>query len=128
MSDPEFAAVAASDPLRKEPLRAAGKYYVAFLSAIPEPARVRELESRSNQWEVFRVCGREVFVLVSPDPKKKLTFGGNVVEKTLGVKATARNRKVVGELAELLAGATTNSEKTQKIRRSPRKPASDRNR
>jgi uncharacterized protein (DUF1697 family) len=104
------------DPFRQEKLRATGKFYVVFLSAAPTPAAARTMESRSTAYELYRVQGQELYVLVTSDPARRLTFAGSVVERVLGVRATARNWKVVGEIAALLQRGKAASAKGPRAR------------
>ena len=101
-TEAEVRAVAKCDPFRGHPLRAKGKFYVAFLADQPLPERVRALEALNSDIELYKVKGREVYVVFTDDKRAKTKFSGNAVEKILGVKATGRNWNVVGEIAGLL--------------------------
>jgi len=101
-TEAEVRAVAKADPFRGNRLRETGKYYVAFLREAPEPAQAGVLEGFSSDIELYKVKGREVYVVFTAEKRAKVKFSGNAVEKTLAVRATGRNHNVVCEIAELL--------------------------
>jgi len=101
-TEAEVCAVAASDPFHGHRLRKTGKFYVAFLREAPAPERVQALEALNSTIELYKVQGREVYVVFTAEKSAQTKFSGNAVEKVLGVRATGRNHNVVCEIAALL--------------------------
>ncbi|WP_160717698.1 DUF1697 domain-containing protein [Chitinophaga solisilvae] len=64
--------------------------YIAFLRDTAGADAAGILAGMDNEWETYRLCGREVFVLARkrPDPTP---FSNNYLEKKLKVVATTRN-------------------------------------
>jgi uncharacterized protein (DUF1697 family) len=98
----ELATVVERDPLR-EHVTDPRRYLVAFLSARPDPARLRQLDAEAYAPERFHAAGREVYVWV-PDGVHRARLTHAFLERKLGVVATARNWNTVEKLLEL-AGA-----------------------
>jgi len=95
----ELAGVVARDPLgdvADDPKR----YQVSFLSAEPDPARVRELADVDVAPERFAISGREVYAW-HPDGLQRSPLARLLSEDRLGVTATARNWNTVVALLEL---------------------------
>jgi uncharacterized protein (DUF1697 family) len=95
----ELAAVIALDPLgdvADDPSR----YLVSFLSAEPNPARVREAAAVEVGDERFVVSGREVFAW-HPGGVHASKLAKVVSERRLGVTATARNWATLTKLLAL---------------------------
>lgn len=67
-----------------------GKAYISFLSEVPEKAAAKELEDRSSETEIFKLIGRELYMLFHVGFSDSLFFKKNGYEKVLGV-ATNRN-------------------------------------
>ena len=95
----ELADVIARDPLgdvADDPSR----YLVSFLSAEPDPARVREAAAADAGQERFAVSGRELFAW-HPGGVHASKLARVVTERRLGVTATARNWTTLTKLLAL---------------------------
>ena len=95
----ELADVIARDPLgdvADDPSR----YLVSFLSAEPDPARVREAAAADVGQERFAVSGRELFAW-HPGGVHASKLARVVTERRLGVTATARNWTTLTKLLAL---------------------------
>ena len=76
------------------------KLHVTFLSAKPDPARVRKLDPERAEPDEFRLVGEEIY-LHCPNGYGKSKLTNAYFEKQLGVAATTRNWKTVTKLTEL---------------------------
>jgi uncharacterized protein (DUF1697 family) len=95
----ELAAVVARDPfgdVADDPKR----YLVSFLSAEPDPARVRTLEEIEIAPDRFVVSGREIYAW-HPNGLQRSRLAPALTDKRLGVTATARNWNTVTKLLAL---------------------------
>jgi len=102
-SHAELADVVARDPIGShadDPAR----YQVSFLSAEPEPARVRELERADVAPERVAVLGREVYAW-HPNGVGRSELAKLITDRRLGVEVTARNWRTVTKLLELASQA-----------------------
>jgi uncharacterized protein (DUF1697 family) len=70
---------------------------VAFLSAAPEKANIKELEQFSTTDEMFKVSGSDVYLIYRQSFPDTLA-GKNIIEKKLKVKATIRNWNTVNKI------------------------------
>jgi uncharacterized protein (DUF1697 family) len=95
----ELASVVERDPLR-EHVTDPRRYLVAFLSARPDRARLRELDPEAYAPERFHAAGREVYVWV-PNGVHRARLTHALLERKLGVVATARNWNTVEKLLAL---------------------------
>jgi len=97
----ELAEVIAQDPFDDE---AADPrlYQVSFLSAEPDPERVRELESADVAPERVAVRGREVYAW-HPDGIARSALAALITDRRLGVEVTARNRRTLARVLEVAA-------------------------
>jgi uncharacterized protein (DUF1697 family) len=94
----ELAAVVKSDPLGDIATNRS-RYLVSFLSEKPSAAAVRTLKEADVSPEQFVVAGRELYAWHPAGVhRSKLN---PLVERTLGVRATARNWNTVERLLEL---------------------------
>jgi len=94
----ELAAVVKRDPLGDVATNRS-RYLVNFLAAKPAAAAVRELNKADVSPEQFVVSGRELYAwLPGGVQRSKLN---PLIERTLGVSATARNWNTVERLLEL---------------------------
>ncbi|WP_405232062.1 DUF1697 domain-containing protein [Lentisalinibacter salinarum] len=73
--------------------------HIFFLESIPEKAQVQDAKALLADSESIQVVGRHLF-LRAPDGIGRSRFVKGV-EKTLGMRATARNWKTVSKLVEL---------------------------
>ncbi|MGH9128545.1 MAG: DUF1697 domain-containing protein [Acidimicrobiales bacterium] len=95
----ELADVVAANPLGRvaaDPSR----YFVAFLSATPEPERSVGLEPASNEADQLVLSGREAY-LWCPNGARETRLTNSFLEKRLGVAATSRNWNTVTRLLAL---------------------------
>lgn len=74
--------------------------HVTFLAAVPELARVADLEPPAAAGERWSVAGREVF-LHCPDGYGRTKLTNAFFERRLGVAATTRNWNTVLKLHDL---------------------------
>jgi uncharacterized protein (DUF1697 family) len=95
----ELADVLARDPLG-EIADDLSRYLVSFLSAEPDPARVREAAAVDVGSERFVVSGREIYAW-HPDGVHASKLAKVLSERRLGVTATARNWNTVTKLLAL---------------------------
>ncbi len=96
----ELAAVVAGNPLGAEPENP-GRFFVAFLSAVPDGEALLELDEWSFGDDSVWVRGAEAY-LWCPDGASAMT-SAEVIGKTLGVVLTTRNWNTVTKLALLAA-------------------------
>jgi len=88
------------NPFLKECKAEPAKVHVAFLSQAPAAEAVKKLHALATVSEQVRCAGREVYLYYREGMgRAKLT--GSVVEKVLGVRATARNWNTVTKLYEM---------------------------
>jgi uncharacterized protein (DUF1697 family) len=100
----ELAAVAATNPfLDEEPDRDAKTLHVAFLSDRPSAAAVAKLDPDRSPPDSFSVSGREIY-LSYPDGSGRSRLTLDYLERTLGVKGTARNWNTVLRIQTLFEG------------------------
>ena len=95
----ELADVIACDPFGDE-VDDPARYQVSFLSAEPDPDRVRELERADVAPERVAVRGREVYAW-HPQGVGRSELAKLVTSRRLGVEVTARNWRTVTKLLEL---------------------------
>ena len=94
----ELAAVVKRDPLG-DVATDRSRYLVNFLAAKPAAAAVRDLKQADVSPEQFVVTGKELYAwLPGGVQRSKLN---PLIERTLGVRATARNWNTVERLLEL---------------------------
>ena len=96
---PELADVVGASPLPGGPQNPS-RFFVAFLSAAPDPAAVREIEAEEFGADRIWINGAEAY-LWCPNGAADTTLTHNFVEKHLGVTATARNWNTVTKLVSL---------------------------
>jgi len=98
----ELAEVVARNPLddvANDPKR----YQVSFLSAEPDPERVRRLEALDVAPERFVASGREIYAW-HPGGMQRSRLAAALTDERLGVTATARNWSTVCKLLALADG------------------------
>jgi uncharacterized protein (DUF1697 family) len=98
----ELAGAVSRNPLGGEPANAS-RYFVAFLSAEPAVAKAAALAGTPFEPDRLWVLGREAY-LWCPNGAADTKLTGAMLEKQLGVRATARNWNTVTKLASLTAG------------------------
>lgn len=98
----ELTATVSGNPLGGEPENPS-RYFVAFLSREPEPARAAALAGLSFAPDEFWLRGREAY-LWCPRGAAETKLTGALLEKQLAVRATARNWNTVTKLAGMTAG------------------------
>ncbi|MGW5669775.1 DUF1697 domain-containing protein [Micromonospora sp. NPDC003776] len=102
-SDAELAAVADASPYaakQDDPTRT----LVAFLSARPTAAKVKELTVPAGENVEYEVVGREIHLHFPDGGYGRSKFTNAYLEKKLGLVATTRNWKSVLALRDLAAG------------------------
>ncbi len=100
----EWANAIDANPFVKESKTEPNKLHIAFLAEEPEPDATKKLEANRSATERVRCSGREVY-LYYRDGMGQAKLTGAVIERILGVKATARNWNTVTKLYEM-ASAT----------------------
>lgn len=95
----ELARVVAANPFGQVATDGS-KLAVAFLSAAPRPARVRDLDPAGYAPDVFEVIGRHVYQWC-PNGFQDTKLSNTFWEKRLGLTATMRNWNTVTKLLEL---------------------------
>lgn len=76
------------------------KLHVTFLSDMPDPKAVFNLDINKDENEKFEVIGREVY-LYCPNGYARTKLKNDVFEKKLDTVATTRNWKTTNKLLEL---------------------------
>jgi uncharacterized protein (DUF1697 family) len=95
----ELAKVVASNPL-KDGESDGAKLHVAFLSAKPAAAKLRDVDPADFAPEEFAVAGREIYMWCKNGVLESKLFSA-FSDKRLGVAATARNWNTVTKLLAL---------------------------
>ena len=95
----ELAAVLARDPFGGE-AHDPRLLQVSFLSAAPDPDRVRDLESADVAPERVAVHGREVYAW-HPQGLARSPLAKLITDRRLGVEVTARNRRTITKVLEV---------------------------
>jgi uncharacterized protein (DUF1697 family) len=103
-----------NNPFEKASSTFPAKVHIAFLSQAPKAEAVKRLETLATKTEQLRHSGQEVY-LYYWDGMGKAKLTGSVIEKVLGVAATARNWNTVTKLYEMAANP-----KPQSTQRTPR--------
>jgi uncharacterized protein (DUF1697 family) len=98
----QLAAVISNYPLPGEPENPS-RFFVAFLSAEPDPALVHELRQQSFGPDQIWVSGQEVYTWC-PNGLAHTELTYSFIEKRLAVTATSRNWNTVRKLASLTSG------------------------
>lgn len=97
----ELADVVSRSPLPDGP-KNPSRFLVAFLSAVPDPAAVRDIEAQTFGEDRIWISGAEAYLWcpngVADSP---LTKG---LDKRLGVTTTSRNWNTVSKLVSLVSG------------------------
>ncbi|MGI9118878.1 MAG: DUF1697 domain-containing protein [Acidimicrobiales bacterium] len=97
-SPADLAEVVAHNPLLEATAEPA-KLHVAFLSAPPDPKRLAELDPSTFEPDTFR-AGRQEIYLWYPNGSGRTKLTGTLLERRLGLTATARNWNTVVKLLE----------------------------
>lgn len=96
----ELGKVIEANPFVTESRAEPAKVHVAFLSEAPTAEAVKALKIKTCDSEQARCSGREVY-LYYRDGMGRAKMTGAVIERVLGVKATARNWNTVTKLYEM---------------------------
>jgi uncharacterized protein (DUF1697 family) len=96
----ELGKIIEGNPFAKESRAEPAKVHVAFLSQAPTAEEVKALKAKTSENEQARCSGREVY-LYYRDGMGQAKMTGAVIERVLGVKATARNWNTVTKLYEM---------------------------
>jgi len=97
----QLASVVSHSPLPDGPENPS-RFFVAFLSAAPDPGAVREIAAQEFGPDRIWVSGAEAY-LWCPDGAADTQLTHSFVEKRLGVTATARNWNTVNKLVSLVS-------------------------
>ena len=91
--------------VRDNPFLGAGadpaKLHVGFLAAVPDPARIAQLDPDRSPPDVFEVRGGEVY-LHFPAGVARSKLDNAYFDRTLNTVCTIRNWRTVGKLNEML--------------------------
>ena len=98
-SGAELAGVVGASPLPDGPENPS-RFFVAFLSAAPDPQVVKEIEAQAFGPDQIWISGPEAY-LWCPGGAADTKLTHSFIEKRLGVTATARNWNTVTKLASL---------------------------
>lgn len=96
----ELGKVIEANPFRKECRAEPAKVHVAFLSERPAAEAAKALMTKTSDDEQARCSGREVY-LYYRNGMGTAKMTGAVIERVVGVKATARNWNTVTRLHEM---------------------------
>jgi uncharacterized protein (DUF1697 family) len=94
----EWETVVAANPFTKEAKTDPGRLVVHFLKDVPEESDVAALRKAIKGRESLRANGRELYI-VYPDGIGRSKLTNQLIEKTLGIRGTARNWNTVLKLA-----------------------------
>lgn len=98
----ELATLAGRNPYLRDEERPA-MLHIVFLAETPDSARIAALDPDRAPGDRFTVDGREIFVhYPTGSGRSKLTL--DYLERTLGVRGTARNWNTVSKLLEMTTG------------------------
>lgn len=95
----EIKEVVRKNPFKDEPAESARKLYVYFLSGAPDKASHALLDGYKSEGEDYKVIGREMYFMAPAFGNTKLN--NTVIERKLGVSATARNWATVNKVLSL---------------------------
>jgi uncharacterized protein (DUF1697 family) len=96
----EMHQILSSNPFLNEEGTDREKLHVTFLEEEPEPTDVSAIQKYDFPPDAFRIIGKEVY-LFCPGGYGNTKLSNTFFENKLRVKATTRNWKTVGKLAEL---------------------------
>ena len=100
----DLEAIIKASPFQEYETRHELKCYVAFLASDPIKQPTLPVLSEKEALEIFKVAGREVFVLSRQKENSRMYgFPNGVVESEFGVPATTRNWSTIRKIAALLA-------------------------
>jgi uncharacterized protein (DUF1697 family) len=99
----EVEAIVSGNPFTDEAKSDPAHLVVACVKTAPNRSQVKALEEAIVGREVFRVSGREMYI-VYPDGIGPSRLTTAVIERKLGTQVTARNWNTVLKLAALCAG------------------------
>jgi uncharacterized protein (DUF1697 family) len=91
-----------ASPFQEYETRRELKCYIAFLASDPVKQPPLPLLSEKEALEIFRVAGREVFLLSRRKKTGMYGFPNGVVESEFGVAATTRNWSTIRKIAAFL--------------------------
>ena len=74
------------------------KWYVTFLSEIPNTTYNLPFQSKQKDVEVFKIKNRDVFCLGLPLSNGRFVFPNAFMERELGVLATTRNWTTINKI------------------------------
>ena len=97
----DWSAVVAGNPFEEEARRDPGHLLVLFMKDAPGPSKVKALQSAIVGREVVQAKGRHAY-FVYPDGVGRSRLTHALIEKTLGVRGTARNWNTVMKLGALV--------------------------
>ena len=96
----EMHQILSSNPFLNEEGINREKLHVTFLEELPQSTKVIAIKESDFSPDRFRIIGKEVY-LYCPGGYGNTKLSNTFFEKKLHVKATTRNWKTVGKLAEL---------------------------
>lgn len=96
----DLAGVVKSDPFGKIKDDGNAVVYIGFLQEEPKKELVEKLYANNSEVDTFKVKGKELYMLRYRDRGKSKIAPG-LIEKTLKMKCTTRNRKTLLKLMSL---------------------------
>jgi uncharacterized protein (DUF1697 family) len=99
-TEDELESIIKVNPFIKEVNIELDKLHVTFLSDIPDPETIMDLDIKKDENEKFEVIGREVY-LYCPNGYGNTRLKNDVFEKKLNTTATTRNWKTTNKLLEM---------------------------
>jgi uncharacterized protein (DUF1697 family) len=97
-TEAEVAQIAAHDPFAAAAATPYHAIYISFLPGAPAAAARRAVEALASNEHVFHIHDRELYWL-SRTPTSESAVSGALLERTLGMPATARNVTTVKKIA-----------------------------
>ena len=99
-SEEVYSALIKNNPFKEHSFAENEKLYVSFLKNSPSDADIKIVEAYSNEKEVFKVLGSQIYVVCVKDGSK-LQFSNAFLEKKLKIAATTRNWASVNKIFNL---------------------------
>lgn len=96
----QIAEVIRANPFSKDSNNDISKFYVTFLSQVPQPTGIDILKKIPGENDRYHCCGQEVY-LYCPGGYGETKFSNNALEKALSCSATTRNWNTVNKLLEM---------------------------
>ena len=96
----ELSHIIQRNPFLKDPKIDRSKLHVTFLSELPQPAILKQLQPIKGETDEFKVIGQEVY-LHCPNGYGRTKYSNAFFEKALKTSATTRNWNTVNRLFDM---------------------------